>query len=200
MDHDKIEAVLKRLDHPMVLTSMTLEEAADLIRDLRTEIDNQETKIVDLEEKVPEWMPIETAPKDGTPVLVGFPAPYHPLVGHCEAGRWGELTSDFEFDGFDTQPTLWMPLPASDNPIASASQRPADNAALIAAVPGLVEALEIAHKHLADLRGFCRSTNKPCGDPDAECPMAMGEWFTDAELADLDKIPAALASIGRAQK
>jgi hypothetical protein len=58
------------------------------------------------------WQPIETAPKDGTPLLLGWPT-FHPLVGHCEDGLWGELDSDFGFEPFENTPTHWMPLPAA---------------------------------------------------------------------------------------
>lgn len=58
-----------------------------------------------------EWMDIETAPKDGTPVLLGFSKNWHALVGHWEWPLWGELNRDFGFDPFEMQPTHWMPLP-----------------------------------------------------------------------------------------
>lgn len=57
------------------------------------------------------WHPIETAPKDGTPVLLGFPDYLHAMHGHCEDGIWGQLDSDFGFEHLPTQPTHWMPLP-----------------------------------------------------------------------------------------
>ena len=67
-----------------------------------------------IEEKteVPNWRPIETAPKDGTPVLLGFPGYLHAMHGHYEDGIWGQLDSDFGFEHLPTQPTHWMPLPA----------------------------------------------------------------------------------------
>jgi hypothetical protein len=65
------------------------------------------------------WQPIETAPKDGSPLLVYFP----------EIGTWEVFWSTNVFDfgswnvsdnkhedrplrGWSTQPTHWMPLPA----------------------------------------------------------------------------------------
>lgn len=77
-------------------------------------------------EQVSEWQPIETAPKDGTRVLVLCPAPDMVYVAHWDAfdsfgdleegqptGRWSH--------GFETPadphgevwPTLWMPIPAA---------------------------------------------------------------------------------------
>jgi hypothetical protein len=58
-----------------------------------------------------EWQPIETAPRDGMPVLLGFPCNFHAMVGHCEEGVWGELDSDFGFEPFSVKPTHWMELP-----------------------------------------------------------------------------------------
>jgi hypothetical protein len=54
------------------------------------------------------WQPIETAPKDGTPILCGFPDNFHAQHGHFDdnTGKWGQLIS------FYYQPTHWMPLPA----------------------------------------------------------------------------------------
>lgn len=61
---------------------------------------------------VTDWMPIDTAPQDGTPVLLGFPKNLHAQVGHCEYGVWGALNFDFSFTRYVTQPTHWQPLPA----------------------------------------------------------------------------------------
>jgi len=79
-----------------------------------------------------EWQPIETAPKDGTPIIL-FGG--RVTAGHWEAERWpvsaeyhgstGEYLGQFETGecieawwysedgGFDSesQPTHWMPLP-----------------------------------------------------------------------------------------
>lgn len=68
-----------------------------------------------------EWQPIETAPKDGTAVLL-----YSPRMPGLDIGRWyderGPSSDDpghpdgwfgFIFTPWGTEPTHWMPLPAS---------------------------------------------------------------------------------------
>lgn len=58
------------------------------------------------------WRPIESAPKDGTPVLVGWNAGgWEPSKCHCEDGVWGHLTHEMGFLPCDPQPTHWLPLP-----------------------------------------------------------------------------------------
>lgn len=59
------------------------------------------------------WRPIETAPKDGTIIIVyrpnGSPNGYIPQVGYdywYKGMAWGRSNAD-------TQPTLWQPLPAA---------------------------------------------------------------------------------------
>jgi len=65
-----------------------------------------------------EWMPIETAPKDGTEFLA-----YDSVAKKCDVAVWGEIWQDFdavqsdgeyspaedEFQG--ERITHWMPLP-----------------------------------------------------------------------------------------
>jgi len=59
-----------------------------------------------------EWQPIETAPKDGTEILIFVDG--HREVSHFEAGETGwpwvdySGTSAWRID----LPTHWMPLPA----------------------------------------------------------------------------------------
>lgn len=74
------------------------------------------------ETPAPDWQPIETAPKDGTPVLT-CRAGFLPALSHwgSYAGkdRWGTDPETFmEEDHFmdywlscDYAPTHWMPLP-----------------------------------------------------------------------------------------
>lgn len=70
-----------------------------------------------------EWRPIETAPKDGTPVLlwvgVGMSEPWAQTarwVNEPESGWSGWVDT---YEGFDlAEPTHWMPLPAPPSPLA----------------------------------------------------------------------------------
>jgi hypothetical protein len=58
-----------------------------------------------------EWQPIDTAPKDGTDIIVfrpKFDGDYIPIVGvdwwSIRLKCWGKSRAD-------TQPTLWQPMP-----------------------------------------------------------------------------------------
>jgi hypothetical protein len=59
-----------------------------------------------------EWKPIESAPKDGTEVLLAYPG------GIVKSGKWTlfggyyeEHWADGERPRFGADPTHWMPLP-----------------------------------------------------------------------------------------
>lgn len=61
-----------------------------------------------------EWKPIETAPKDGTPIWL------YTACGQCEGywkyGEWEQDAIYCTYDGtggpaFECNPTHWMPLP-----------------------------------------------------------------------------------------
>lgn len=68
------------------------------------------------------WQPIDTAPKDGTRVLLyspdatesyrrdpdDLPIQAPEFVGHFSGSRWWSLS---HYDAFRWEPTLWMPLP-----------------------------------------------------------------------------------------
>ncbi len=56
-----------------------------------------------------EWQPIETAPRDGTYILV-FVDVWHD-VASWEAGLWLNTYGDHSMN-----PTHWMPLPAPPKP------------------------------------------------------------------------------------
>ena len=69
--------------------------------------------------ETPQWQPIETAPKNGTYILLAGPSGYvtTPLraeIGHWDAQRtyspWRTHSNDPFTDGGEA-PTLWMPLP-----------------------------------------------------------------------------------------
>jgi hypothetical protein len=61
-----------------------------------------------------EWQPIETAPKDGRDVLLGWISAKHVLIG-----RWGNHGGRYSTDGWRDRegfalsdgPDVWMPLP-----------------------------------------------------------------------------------------
>jgi len=56
---------------------------------------------------VPQWQPIETAPKDGTEILVFHPERNEQFVCYLKEGYWM-----FAPDAaLATDPTHWMPLP-----------------------------------------------------------------------------------------
>ena len=61
-----------------------------------------------------EWQPIETAPKDGTRVLLFVP-PYGPSTGHYkDRSNWGPSASNWYAHAAlnkEAEPTHWMPLP-----------------------------------------------------------------------------------------
>jgi hypothetical protein len=70
-----------------------------------------------------EWQAIETAPKDGTAILVYGPGLLREIDGNCAVARWlvrefsaipWWTVSDGKFGPYDLRgpsPTHWMPLP-----------------------------------------------------------------------------------------
>jgi hypothetical protein len=72
-----------------------------------------------------DWQPIETAPKDGTPVWLWWPSPDSEAITgwwsegwyegdrlvRSDAGWVGNEASSHRLDEW-SQPTHWMPLPA----------------------------------------------------------------------------------------
>lgn len=270
MDNEKIEAVLKKMgfartDPSSALsTKYALDDAADLIRDLRTEIGNQETKIVDLEEarpadsfqhRVQGWMmqcfsmevcrdrqernhrfleeALELVQACGCTVSEA-----HQLVDYVYGRDQGEINQevggvmvtlaalclandiDMHIGGEVEllrilQPAIMEKIRAKQAAKPKHSPLPAhpaaDNAALIAAVPGLVEALEllVSAAALQGVRSVVAGWNgegreEPYRD---RHPRGLGATLpktTCGAVYDLDDAMqlarAALASIGRAQK
>jgi len=66
-----------------------------------------------------DWQPIETAPRDGSSVIVFGPAMNKPTLGHWDAERYSRNPKPhWEWAPYfgvrwnrDNQPTHWMPLP-----------------------------------------------------------------------------------------
>jgi len=62
-----------------------------------------------------EWQPIETAPKDGTPILLGIAGPHYwpRSAWWClDEERWVVHKGGRFSAWFDIPPTHWMPLPS----------------------------------------------------------------------------------------
>lgn len=67
-------------------------------------------------ERIIEWQPIETAPKDGTEIIVFMPDAYNQIeiVAFSSDGASGEAWCSARcVDGLEAGiPTHWMPLPS----------------------------------------------------------------------------------------
>lgn len=61
-----------------------------------------------------DWQPIETAPKDGTPVLLFEPSEYE-IPASTVVGEWrgNGFVESFNHEYAIIAPTHWMPLPPS---------------------------------------------------------------------------------------
>ncbi len=58
------------------------------------------------------WQPIETAPKDGSSILLGASGSEEIVVGHWEADmNMGWVCSHTDYFDLHIKPTDWMPLP-----------------------------------------------------------------------------------------
>lgn len=91
--------------------AVTLREFAllNIGPDLRRAIDVAASYIEGQKEAESPWRPIDTAPKDGTEVLI-----YSPMVGTLIA-KWNDdiwVDALVQFNGScPVRPTLWMPVP-----------------------------------------------------------------------------------------
>ena len=59
-----------------------------------------------------QWQPIETAPKDGTKVLVWRPYEDKDHEAHCGVDRWSDVSGSWWNSRRYQQPTQWQPLPS----------------------------------------------------------------------------------------
>lgn len=85
-------------------SSAKILEQADTITALRSEVERLRA--------AQQWRPIESAPKDGMPVQVGWIGrTWEASKSHCEYGEWGYLTREMGFIPWCEQPTHWLPLP-----------------------------------------------------------------------------------------
>lgn len=85
----------------------------------------QASRLAALEESQPKWLPIETAPRDGTWILVAGPDQTGAgrMVCRMVAEAWGWESAD---DGYGAyiQPTHWMALPANPTTERPAKDQP----------------------------------------------------------------------------
>jgi len=84
---------------------MTVETLAEQV----TRLENVEAMLARADQ-VSQWEPIETAPKDGTWVLIWCGWVGHPRSSAFEHGSWQNLP--WIANSKDYNPTHWMPLPA----------------------------------------------------------------------------------------
>jgi hypothetical protein len=68
---------------------------------------------VEWERERDKWLPIETAPKDGTPILCCWEdQPFDATIMACEGDMFGWLTEEMDFICKpNMQPSHWMPIP-----------------------------------------------------------------------------------------
>lgn len=79
-------------------------------------------KLIELGWIPPEWQPIDTAPRDGTVLLLAQRDPDYPLLG--DEGAWYQFTGSFkhgewyceEYDAIEKAPTHWKPLGPDPTP------------------------------------------------------------------------------------
>ena len=58
----------------------------------------------------PEWLPISTAPKDGTRILI-----FEPVPGTVRVSCWRNDTIPKGWTGSEHPPSHWLPLPLAPN-------------------------------------------------------------------------------------
>lgn len=94
-----------------------------------------------MENTIKEWQPIETAPTDGTDVILAIPGEKEPKIGYFDESR-GYWRSNWPAE---IQPTHWRPMfgmPDSDSPDADwqpIDTAPTDGTAVMLALPGADE-------------------------------------------------------------
>ena len=100
----ELEADLENDRVQLALNNRVLEARAMRIIEFSNNEDYLNGRIAELKALIT-WQPIETAPTDGTDVLVTSTDGAWVLIGYCRGGSWmyGEER--------DISPTHWMPLP-----------------------------------------------------------------------------------------
>lgn len=76
-----------------------------------------------------EWQPIETAPKDGTSILLRSP---QGRIADGEWGRYGAWTWPYVM----VEPTEWRPLPIDKRPCGECHLKPGERCNICGALEG----------------------------------------------------------------
>lgn len=108
-ERDAVEADLQRQIRAWATAADDRDKANGLLRAAKKQLEALEAE----RDKWKEWQPIETAPKDGTWVLLGwFELPGMPRCGvlwHSRDNRWCDV--HHVLHNAQSPPTHWMPLP-----------------------------------------------------------------------------------------
>ena len=91
------------------------EYASEIMRDMANFLQRHSSEFAQCQQQ---WQPIETAPKDGSDILLYWPLDgLHPNFARTKIGYWhhrGEwVWQDRAFRTYSEEPTHWMPLPTA---------------------------------------------------------------------------------------
>lgn len=95
------------------------------------------------------WQPIETAPKDGSFILLATPK------GRIADGFWSPVYGEWSWPYVMVEPTHWMPLPELPSAHPTPSVPDGWKLVPIEPTPGMIDAAEYVDWGDADVRGSC---------------------------------------------
>lgn len=120
--------VVSGSDSPAVNLDDNIEIAAKVVATIRNQIETLVSETARLRAELENrWLPMETAPKDGTPIIVAYDATGDVLVVYfcSEIGHWREWAGNPCYRHY---PTHWMPIPPPPGGIAKAALSAEDDA------------------------------------------------------------------------
>ena len=118
--HGNVEAAARSLENSLDLNGHTSEGIRRAV-----------AEALDVADKA-RWWPIETAPRDGSYVLIGWfdlvgQKSMHVAFWHSTRNAWCQSHRAFT-DDLNWQPTHWQPLPPPPNDVLGVSRLPSDPA------------------------------------------------------------------------